>query len=135
MLALYAVVLHDFVAERSDELEAKAGDSIMVVAYSNRDWFVAESIVRLGKPGLIPVSFVEFRDPPTGGLKRIPGICAPMNNGTLPHVDDWKKQYHRLRLSQQLNPDFRLPPFRSCIIRYEIRHPLARANLSFASRN
>ena len=88
--AFYAVVLHDFVAEREDELDAKAGDSISVVAQSNREWFVAKSIGRLGKPGLIPVSFVEVRDPATG--KPIPDLGNLMDNGTLPRVEDWKKQ-------------------------------------------
>ena len=88
--AVYAVVLHDFVAERPDELDAKAGDSISVVAQSNREWFVAKSIGRLGKPGLIPVSFVEVRDPATG--KPIPDVGTLMDNGTLPRVEDWKKQ-------------------------------------------
>jgi bud emergence protein 1 len=88
--AFYAVVLHDFVAERPDELDAKAGDSISVVAQSNREWFVAKSIGRLGKPGLIPVSFVEVRDPATGNP--ILDIGALMDNGTLPRVEDWKKQ-------------------------------------------
>jgi len=88
--AFYAVVLHDFVAERPDELDAKAGDSISVVAQSNREWFVAKPIGRLGKPGLIPVSFVEVRDPATG--KPVPDIGALMDNGTLPRVEDWKKQ-------------------------------------------
>ncbi|KAI0299740.1 hypothetical protein B0F90DRAFT_1726930 [Multifurca ochricompacta] len=76
--AFYAVVLHDFVAERPDELDAKAGDAISV------------SIGRLGKPGLIPVSFVEVRDPATG--KPIPDVGTLMDNGTLPRVEDWKKQ-------------------------------------------
>ena len=89
-LAFYAVVLHDFVAERPDELDAKAGDSISVVAQSNREWFVAKSIGRLGKPGLIPVSFVEVRDPATG--KPISDVGALMDSGTLPRVEDWKKQ-------------------------------------------
>ena len=88
--AFYAVVLHDFVAERPDELDAKAGDSISVVAQSNREWFVAKSIGRLGKPGLIPVSFVEVRDPATG--KPISDVGVLMDNGTLPRVEDWKKQ-------------------------------------------
>jgi bud emergence protein 1 len=88
--AFYAVVLHDFISERPDELDAKAGDSISVVAQSNREWFVAKSIGRLGKPGLIPVSFVEVRDPATG--KPVTDLDALMDNGTLPRVEDWKKQ-------------------------------------------
>src|SRR6266436_7757210 len=77
--AFYAVVLHDFVAERPDELDAKAGDSISVVAQSNREWFVAKPIGRLGKPGLIPVTFVEIHDPATGNA--IPDVEGLMDRG------------------------------------------------------
>ena len=57
----YAVVLHDFAAERADELDANRGDLITVVAQSNREWFVAKPIGRIARPGLIPVSFVEIQ--------------------------------------------------------------------------
>ena len=85
----YAVVLHDFVAERADELDAKSGESITVVAQSNREWFVAKPIGKLGRPGLIPVSFVEIHDPTTG--KPIPDVDALMDRGDLPKVEDWKR--------------------------------------------
>jgi bud emergence protein 1 len=86
----YAVVLHDFVAERPDELDAKAGDSISVVAQSNREWFVAKPIGRLGRPGLIPVSFVEVRDPATN--QAIHDVESLMDLGVLPKVEEWKRQ-------------------------------------------
>ncbi|KAF9481975.1 hypothetical protein BDN70DRAFT_484697 [Pholiota conissans] len=85
----YAIVLHDFTAERADELDAKRGDPITVVAQSNREWFVAKPIGRLGRPGLIPVSFVEIHDPGTG--KAIPDVGALMDRGDLPKVEDWKR--------------------------------------------
>ncbi|EGO01611.1 hypothetical protein SERLA73DRAFT_85389 [Serpula lacrymans var. lacrymans S7.3] len=85
----YAVVLHDFVAERADELDAKAGDAISVVAQSNREWFVAKSIGRLGRPGLIPATFVEIRDPASN--LPITDIEALMDRGDLPKVEDWKR--------------------------------------------
>jgi bud emergence protein 1 len=87
--AFYAVVLHDFVAERPDELDAKAGDNISVVAQSNREWFVAKPIGKLGRPGLIPVSFVEIRDPATN--EPLPGIDDLMDRGELPKVEEWKQ--------------------------------------------
>lgn len=87
--AFYAVVLHDFVAERADELDAKSGDSISVVAQSNREWFVAKPIGRLGRPGLIPVAFVEIRDPTTG--KVITDVNALIDSGALPRVEEWKR--------------------------------------------
>ncbi|KAJ7781599.1 scd2/ral3 [Mycena metata] len=85
----YAIVLHDFFAERADELDAKKGDAITVVAQSNREWFVGKPIGRLGRPGLIPVSFVEIHDPATG--KAIQDVNALMDRGDLPKVEDWKR--------------------------------------------
>lgn len=87
--AYYAVVLHDFAAERADELNAKAGDTISVVAQSNREWFVAKPIGRLGRPGLIPVSFVEIRDPATG--IPVKDVHTIIDNGALPRVEEWKR--------------------------------------------
>jgi len=86
----YAIVQHDFIAERPDELEAKAGDPISVVAQSNREWFVAKPIGRLGRPGLIPVSFVEVRDPITN--QPIRDVNALIDQGALPKVEEWKRQ-------------------------------------------
>ncbi|KZT27030.1 hypothetical protein NEOLEDRAFT_1061584 [Neolentinus lepideus HHB14362 ss-1] len=86
----YAIVMHDFIAERADELDAKAGDPISVVAQSNREWFVAKPIGRLGRPGLIPVSFVEVRDPLTN--QPIEDIGALIDRGDLPKVEEWKRQ-------------------------------------------
>lgn len=85
----YAVVLHDFQAERTDELDAKAGDAISVVAHSNREWFVAKPIGKLGGPGLIPASFLEVRDPLTG--QAIEDIDDLIDRGELPPVEEWKK--------------------------------------------
>jgi bud emergence protein 1 len=64
--AFYAAVLHDFFAEHPDELDAKAGNMILVVTQSNCNWFLTQSIGCLDKPGLIPVSFVKVWDHATG---------------------------------------------------------------------
>lgn len=86
---LYGVVQFDFKAERSDELEAKAGDPILIIAQSTKEWFVAKPIGRLGGPGLIPVDFIEIRDMATG---------VPCENkeeaiarAQVPKVEEWKK--------------------------------------------
>ena len=63
---VYGVVQYDFVAEQKDELNVKAGESIIVIAQSNHEWFVCKPIGRLGGPGLIPISFIEIRDVATG---------------------------------------------------------------------
>lgn len=65
---LYGVVQYDFIAERADELDARKGEPIIVIAQSNHEWFVAKPIGRLGGPGLIPVSFVAISDSTTGKI-------------------------------------------------------------------
>ncbi|KAG2336677.1 hypothetical protein BDR05DRAFT_953182 [Suillus weaverae] len=87
--AYFAIVLHDFIAERTDELDAKSGDCISVVAQSNREWFVAKPIGRLGRPGLIPASFVEVRNSTTN--LPVEDVNALIDSGDLPGVEEWKK--------------------------------------------
>ncbi|KAI8376510.1 uncharacterized protein BYT42DRAFT_498483 [Radiomyces spectabilis] len=91
MQPLYGIVLYDFQAERSDEMDAKAGEPIIVIAQSNQEWFVAKPIGRLGGPGLIPVSFVEIRDAVTG--KTITNVNDLMHTSAapIPRVEEWKK--------------------------------------------
>ncbi|KZT51367.1 hypothetical protein CALCODRAFT_443165 [Calocera cornea HHB12733] len=88
--AFYAVVQYDFEAERADELDCKAGESILVIAQSNREWFVAKPIGRLGGAGLIPVSFVEIRDPSTD--QAIPNVEELIDRGEIPKVEEWKQK-------------------------------------------
>ncbi|KAI9158244.1 Protein scd2/ral3 [Paramyrothecium foliicola] len=86
---VYGIVMHDFAAERADELEAKAGEAIIVIAQSNPEWFVAKPIGRLGGPGLIPVSFIEIRDMATD--KPIPNPSEAIRKAGVPRVEEWKK--------------------------------------------
>lgn len=81
--------MYDFKAERPDELDASAGEAIVVIAQSNHEWFVAKPIGRLGGPGLIPVSFVQVRDAQTGEL--IDHIDHHPTLSVVPGVEDWKK--------------------------------------------
>ncbi|XAO26546.1 hypothetical protein I312_105383 [Cryptococcus bacillisporus CA1280] len=83
--SVYAIVQYDFRAERPDELEAKKGEPIVIMAQSNHEWFVAKPIGRLGGPGLIPVAFVEVRDPKTEQVVEIEPNSIPM-------VEEWKKK-------------------------------------------
>lgn len=86
---VYGVVLYDFHAERPDELEATAGEAIIVIAQSNPEWFVAKPIGRLGGPGLIPVSFIEIRDMMTG--QAVPDPLEAVRRAGVPRVEEWKK--------------------------------------------
>ncbi|KAK0391402.1 hypothetical protein NLU13_0902 [Sarocladium strictum] len=86
---VYGIVMYDFAAERADELEAKAGEAIIVIAQSNPEWFVAKPIGRLGGPGLIPVSFVEIRD--MASDKALPNPGDALKKANIPKVEEWKK--------------------------------------------
>jgi bud emergence protein 1 len=86
---VYGIVQYDFKAERPDELEAKEGEAIIVIAQSNPEWFVAKPITRLGGPGLIPVSFIEIRDMSTG--KAVPDAQEAVTRAGVPKVEEWKK--------------------------------------------
>lgn len=86
---VYGIVMYSFAAERADELEAKAGEAIIVIAQSNPEWFVAKPIGRLGGPGLIPVSFVEIRDMVTG--QAIADPADAIKQAGVPRVEEWKQ--------------------------------------------
>jgi bud emergence protein 1 len=86
---VYGIVMYDFAAERADELEAKAGEAIIVIAQSNPEWFVAKPIGRLGGPGLIPVSFIEIRDMVSG--QAVTDAQDAVQRAGVPKVEEWKK--------------------------------------------
>ena len=86
---VYGMVQYDFNAERPDELDAKQGEAIIVIAQSNPEWFVAKPIGRLGGPGLIPVSFIEIRDMSTG--QPVPNAQDAVTRAGVPKVEEWKK--------------------------------------------
>ncbi|KAL1916683.1 uncharacterized protein VTP21DRAFT_5387 [Calcarisporiella thermophila] len=87
--SLYGVVMYDFRAEREDELEARRGESLVLIAHSSLEWFVAKPIGRLGGPGLIPCAFVEVRDPASG--RPVPNVEALLQKDYIPKVEEWKK--------------------------------------------
>jgi bud emergence protein 1 len=86
---VYGIVQFDFAAERADELDAKAGEAIIVIAQSTSEWFVVKPIGRLGGPGLVPVSFIEIRDMTTG--QAIPDAMGAVQRAGVPKVEEWKK--------------------------------------------
>lgn len=86
---VYGIVQYDFQAERPDELDARAGEAIIVIAQSNPEWFVAKPIGRLGGPGLIPVSFIELRDMQSGQAVTDP--LEAVRRAGVPKVEEWKK--------------------------------------------
>ena len=86
---VYGIVMYDFTAERPDELDAKSGEAIIVIAQSNPEWFVAKPIGRLGGPGLIPVSFIQIPDMTTG--RAVSDPHEAVQRAGVPKVEEWKK--------------------------------------------
>ena len=86
---VYGIVQYDFKPERQDELEAKAGEEIIVIAQSSLEWIVAKPIGRLGGAGVIPVSFIELRDMATG--RAVADPQKAMRRAGVPKVEEWKK--------------------------------------------
>lgn len=96
--------MYDFKAERPDELDAQAGEAIVVIAQSNHEWYVAKPISRLGGPGLIPISFVQVRDVLTGELvdplqqqqpNDLPNVDKQTSLGTAGTVPNWTQEVNR----------------------------------------
>ncbi|ORZ37915.1 hypothetical protein BCR44DRAFT_1429239, partial [Catenaria anguillulae PL171] len=83
-----ATVLFDFSPEQDDELPAKRGDHVLVLAHSGHDWVVAKFIGKLGDPGLIPVSYVEIRDPVSN--RPIRDFNSILAEGRLLPLKQWK---------------------------------------------
>ncbi|KAF7947638.1 hypothetical protein EAE96_008720 [Botrytis aclada] len=104
---VYGVVMYDFAAERPDELEAKAGEAIIVIAQSNPEWFVAKPIGRLGGPGLIPVDFIEIRDMGTG--KAVPNPQEAVQRAGVPKVEEWKRMAADYKASSITLGKFEVP--------------------------
>ncbi|KAF4632211.1 hypothetical protein G7Y89_g5912 [Cudoniella acicularis] len=96
---VYGIVMYDFAAERPDELDAKAGEAIIVIAQSNPEWFVAKPIGRLGGPGLIPVSFIEIRDMTSG--QAVPDAQEAVQRAGVPKQQGLEQSMDRMSLQQR----------------------------------
>ncbi|KAK0935910.1 bud emergence protein 1 [Friedmanniomyces endolithicus] len=88
-VGIYGVMLYDFEAQESTELNVKAGEAMIVIAQSNPDWYIAKPITKLGGPGLVPVLYVEIRDMATG--KAVTDRTTAVANAGIPSVEAWQR--------------------------------------------
>ncbi|KAK0354386.1 bud emergence protein 1 [Friedmanniomyces endolithicus] len=88
-VGIYGVMLYDFEAKESTELNVKAGEAMIVIAQSNPDWYIAKPITKLGGPGLVPVLYVEIRDMATG--KAVDDRTTAVANAGIPSVEAWQR--------------------------------------------
>ncbi|QLL32585.1 hypothetical protein HG536_0D01070 [Torulaspora globosa] len=98
MGSLYAIVLYDFQAEKSDELTAYAGENLFICAHHNYEWFIAKPIGRLGGPGLVPVAFVSIVDIATGYATG-DDVRDDINAVNMPTVQEWKGNIAKYKAS------------------------------------
>lgn len=98
MGTLYAVVLYDFNAEKSDELTAHVGENLFICAHHNFEWFIAKPIGRLGGPGLVPVGFVSIIDSATGYATGNT-VKEDVELVNLPTVQEWKSNIAKYKAS------------------------------------
>ncbi|SCU91756.1 LAMI_0E07118g1_1 [Lachancea mirantina] len=96
--SLYAIVLYDFHAEKSDELTTYAGENLFVCAHFNHEWFIAKPIGRLGGPGLVPVGFVSVIDINTGYATGN-DVVEDIRTVNLPSVQEWKGNIAKYKAS------------------------------------
>lgn len=98
MGSLYAIVLYDFQAEKSDELTTYAGENLFICAHHNYEWFIAKPIGRLGGPGLVPVGFVSIIDINTGYATGN-DVKDDITSVHLPTVQEWKGNIAKYKAS------------------------------------
>lgn len=96
--SLYAIVLYDFKAEKSDELSVNVGENLFICAHHNFEWFIAKPIGRLGGPGLVPVGFVSIIDINTGYASGNETM-SDINSVDLPTVQEWKNNVAKYKAS------------------------------------
>ncbi|CCD24206.1 phosphatidylinositol-3-phosphate-binding protein BEM1 NDAI_0C05470 [Naumovozyma dairenensis CBS 421] len=96
--SLYAIVLYDFKAEKSDELTAFVGENLFICAHHNFEWFIAKPIGRLGGPGLVPVGFVSIVDIATGYATGN-DVMEDIKSVNLPTVQEWKANIAKYKAS------------------------------------
>ncbi|GME84644.1 unnamed protein product [Ambrosiozyma monospora] len=87
--SLYGRLLYEFTAERPDELSVAAGDSVIICAHHEHEWFIGKCLDKIGEPGLIPVSYVQLFDIATKVPYKEPAAVV-IEREKLPTVDDWK---------------------------------------------
>ncbi|KAH3666063.1 hypothetical protein OGAPHI_004252 [Ogataea philodendri] len=96
--SLYGRLLYDFKAERQDELDVSAGDSIIICAHHEYEWFIGKFFDKIGEPGLVPVSYVQLFDitskvPYSGSSKEI------IDREKIPTIEEWKAIKNRHKAS------------------------------------
>ncbi|OAV96782.1 hypothetical protein PTTG_03566 [Puccinia triticina 1-1 BBBD Race 1] len=88
--SLFGTMKYTFVAERPDELSARYGEPVIIIAHSAQEWFVVKPIGRLGGPGFIPVSYIELQEIRTCRVLSSEQGRDLIRGSVIPTVEEWK---------------------------------------------
>lgn len=89
----FAIMKFDFKAELPHELSAKEGEGVFVMARSNDEWLVAKPLEYIRAPGLIPTSYITFRDMRSGQPLSSEENVSVLSG--IPSVYEWGEQNKR----------------------------------------
>lgn len=89
-----ATFKYDFQAELPHELSGKEGDNVLIVAKSNDEWLVAKHVGQISSPGLVPVTFMAFRNQFTG--QPVEDQSYESILAQIPTVAEWEEQNKHL---------------------------------------
>jgi hypothetical protein len=77
------VALYDYKAQRSDELDLKMGDDILVMIKENDSWWMGQ-MVRNGREGYFPASYVQEKTYDQAAVKSdVASIMRKKKTGSL----------------------------------------------------
>lgn len=87
-LMVYGIMNLDWQSAGDDELSAKKGESIAILARSNHEWLIAKSFDQPGEPGLLPLSALRIFSMETDWHPLDP---SAIEAASIPNVSEWKK--------------------------------------------
>lgn len=91
----FATMKFNFEAELPHELSAKEGEGVFIMARSNDEWLVAKPLEHISSPGLIPTSYITFRDIRSGKPLSSEENLSVLSG--IPTVYEWGEQNKRYR--------------------------------------
>ncbi|EFP87133.2 hypothetical protein PGT21_010921 [Puccinia graminis f. sp. tritici] len=90
--SLFGTMKYTFTAERPDELSARYGEPVIIMAHSAEEWFVVKPIGRLGGPGFIPASYIEIQEIQTCRVLSSEQGRDLIRRSVIPTVEEWKER-------------------------------------------
>ncbi|KAK1831638.1 SH3 domain-protein [Podospora conica] len=88
---LLMIAKFDFAAERPDECEVREGEVLICMAITNEEWVVAQRIMRLGAPGLVPIEYVTVFSRAGKPCESVEVALDELRAAGVPSTTEWKR--------------------------------------------